>query len=355
MARDCIVCSRKHYPIMCPDSDLKKGKKDNEKNETENILTSNLSSTVLLQTVLVRIHFEGSEKIVRALLDSGSQSSYILSRSAEELKLKKIDNETIIQGVFGGKQSQPEIHKLFEETIKSIDNTHEFKLNMLNQDKICNYIPRIDDSSCINYLKQSNIVIHDSNLSNASKEIELLLGADIFGHLLTGRKHHLDGGLVALETYLGWTLIGQYDTKQRNETIFSGFSELSIPDLWELELLGIKDSVQVKSNEILEEQALIHFYDTITINDEKRYEIKLPWSQDHLNILDNKKMALSRLESNTKRLLNLNKYDDYSRVFDEWEELGIIVEVTDEKEMRQENSIHYLSHHAVIKESSATT
>ncbi|XP_044757073.1 uncharacterized protein LOC123315444 [Coccinella septempunctata] len=351
----CIVCSRKHYPIMCPDLDVKKGKKDTEKNEIENILTSNLSNTVLLQTVLVRIHFEGSEKIVRALLDSGSQRSYILSRSAEELKLRKIDNETIIQGVFGGKQSQPETHKLFEVTIKSIDNTHEFKINMLNQDKICNYIPRINDSSCINYLKQSNIVIHDSNLSNAPKEIELLLGADIFGHLLTGRKHHLDGGLVAFETYLGWTLIGQYDTKQRNETIFSGFSELSIPDSWELELLGIKDSVQVKSNEILEEQALIHFYDTITINDEKRYEIKLPWSQDHLNILDNKEMALSRLESNTKRLLSLKKYDDYSRVFDEWEELGIIEEVTDEKEMRQENSIHYLSHHAVIKESSATT
>ncbi|XP_044760274.1 uncharacterized protein LOC123317730 [Coccinella septempunctata] len=99
----CIVCSRKHYPIMCPDLDVKRGKKDNEKKEIESILTSNLSNTVLLQTVLVRIHFEASEKIVGALLDSGSQRSYILSRSAEELKLRKIDNETKIQGVFGGK------------------------------------------------------------------------------------------------------------------------------------------------------------------------------------------------------------------------------------------------------------
>lgn len=53
--------------------------------------------------------------------------------------------------------------------------------------------------------------------------------------------------------------------------------------------------------------------------------------------------------------MNLDKFDDYSRVFDEWEELGIIEKVTDERAIKRENSIHYLPHHAVIKESSATT
>lgn len=351
----CIVCSRKHYPIMCPDLENKKQKDDNENKNVENSLTSNLKTTVLLQTLLVKINFEGREKIVRTLLDSGSQRSYILSKTAQEMKLRKLQDESIIQGVFGGHQSQPEVHQLFQVNIKSLDDTYKYDVKILNQDRICNYLPRISDSTYLNYLKKHNIIIYDNSMSSVSYEIELLLGADIFGQLLTGKKHCLGDGLVAVETYLGWTIVGQYDSNNKNNAIFSGFSEFDISDLWDLELIGIKDSAQEKTKDILEEQVLAQFYQNIIVNKENRYEIKLPWTEDHLNILNNKALVLSRLQSNTKKLIDMGKFEDYSKVFNEWLKLGIIEEIIDKKALDQENFLHYLPHHAVIKESSETT
>lgn len=64
---------------MNADLEMKKGKKDNENKEVANSLTSNLSNTILLQTVITevitKIHFEGNEKIIGALLDPCFQGS----------------------------------------------------------------------------------------------------------------------------------------------------------------------------------------------------------------------------------------------------------------------------------------
>lgn len=39
--------------------------------------------------------------------------------------------------------------------------------------------------------------------------VDVLIGADIAGKLLTGKIYELKGGLVALHKLLGWTLIGE--------------------------------------------------------------------------------------------------------------------------------------------------
>ncbi len=69
-------------------------------------------------------------------------------------------------------------------------------------------------------------------------------------------------------------------------------------------------------------------------------------------MLSNEYLAEKRLLSTTKKLSSLGKFEDYDKVFKEWEDLEIIEEVTDEENKQRG---HYLPHHAVIKESSNTT
>lgn len=71
-----------------------------------------------------------------------------------------------------------------------------------------------------------------------------------------------------------------------------------------------------------------------------------------LSSLDNPEVAVKRLISTTRRLQSLNKFNYYNQVFDEWLEDGIIEKIPETSVL---TGGHYVPHHAVIKESSATT
>jgi hypothetical protein len=55
--------------------------------------------------------------------------------------------------------------------------------------------------------------------------MDILIGAGLYGKPLTGRREILQYGLVAIETYLGWTVAGKIQSciKTRSETTLSMF------------------------------------------------------------------------------------------------------------------------------------
>ncbi|KAJ8980431.1 hypothetical protein NQ317_018823 [Molorchus minor] len=363
----CIICGRKHYPILCVDlskskvnENQSKGIKENKCNEevqNENTLVSSNAQCTLLQTVAVRIVSQDSSKVVRALLDSASQRSYIFSDCAKNLNLQVVDSERIIQSVFGGVQLSPTSHILYNLELQNIDGSFKCMIKALEQSKICNYTVRFENSDMIDELRVRNTIINDVYVE--SDEISLLLGADIYGKLLTGKIESLKNDLVAIETYLGWTLIGGYQENNSKLNTLCCFNDISILDLWSLEVLGIKDPIYVKKRDIIEAEVMKRFTETIIFNRNNRYEVELAWIDDRSTLLNNKELAKSRLLSTTKKLNTLNKYIEYNKVFEEWKELGIIeeVEVSDkvDESLCRINVEHYIPHHPVIKESHATT
>ncbi|KAI4477428.1 hypothetical protein M0804_012814 [Polistes exclamans] len=46
--------------------------------------------------------------------------------------------------------------------------------------------------------------------------VSLFIGADILGKLFTGRYHQLKNGLVAIETRLGWAILGKVPTREQH-------------------------------------------------------------------------------------------------------------------------------------------
>jgi len=77
-----------------------------------------------------------------------------------------------------------------------------------------------------------------------------LIGADIYGKLLSGRREILPCGLVAIETYLGWIVTGKMRSRQKDSsmTALTLFAQTEpVNKLWELDVLGIQDPQSKRS------------------------------------------------------------------------------------------------------------
>ncbi|GFR29483.1 integrase catalytic domain-containing protein [Trichonephila clavata] len=84
-----------------------------------------------------------------------------------------------------------------------------------------------------------NFCLYESNVN----EIHGLIGADYAGKLFTGEIKNLPSGLVAMNTYFGWIIMGRTgEGVSASEVLLSlHVSDLKICDLWSLDSLGIKE------------------------------------------------------------------------------------------------------------------
>ena len=197
-----------------------------------------------------------------------------------------------------------------------------------------------------------------SDYGEGCPDIEVLLGADICGSLLTGRILKLKCGLIAVETKLGWLIMGKVPGERpRGMTAMAVTSLLIqntvISDLWRLDTLGIRDPAETRSRHELEQAALDHFKETIMVNGEGRYEVCLPWLEGRERLQENINLDIvkARCVSTATRLIANGRYCDYDAVFEEWLRDSVI-EVVPESELK--NKACYLPHRGVFKEDSTT-
>nr|XP_042912336.1 uncharacterized protein LOC122272567 [Parasteatoda tepidariorum] len=198
-------------------------------------------------------------------------------------------------------------------------------MQVLDQPTICGVIPRTNDVSCLKELKELGIQITDCG--KGRPPIELLIGADIAGKLYTGQTQVLKCGLVAVQTHLGWTIMGRSENRNSKDNTITSLvlQSHTIENLWKLEAIGIGDPCG-----------------------DGRYEISFPWMQSPDELPSNPELAEKRLLSTSWKLSKAGKIKDYNAVFQEWLQCGIIEECS-------EGPGHYLPHHAVFKPTSTTT
>ena len=149
-------------------------------------------------------------------------------------------------------------------------------------------------------------------------------------------------------------LSGEKDTGSfKNLTTASMIGTLNIQQLWDLDVIGIRDPIETKSKKELEEDVKTHFLQNLKTNSEGRYEVGLPWITSSNNVPNNRSQAMRRLLVATTKLKSSGYYKTYEEVFMEWMREGIIEEVPEEQ--NGSSRAHYLPHRAVIKNESATT
>ncbi|XP_055924481.1 uncharacterized protein LOC129956578 [Argiope bruennichi] len=126
--------------------------------------------------------------------------------------------------------------------------------------------------------------------------------------------------------------------------------DCNISDLCKLEAIGITDPTESKKKTEMHQGTSDYFRNTLTIDEEGRYEVALPWVLESSRLPDNRQMAEKQLSSVYKILVESERVGVYADIFKKWIADGVIEEIEDKKEL----NVYYLPHRPVFKESSIT-
>ncbi|UYV73815.1 hypothetical protein LAZ67_11000994 [Cordylochernes scorpioides] len=239
----CTSCGElRHSRIMCPRKNQNATPaRGMMRDET---LTNLTTPVVLLPTLRVTIRGKCKERMGRILIDTGSQRSYLLQDTAEEMGYECSKKESLRHSLFGGSNTELYEHGVYDIKLSNLDGSYGCNFEALSQDVICDSVPRVHQGKWM-----QDLSAHDIELTDLHRgPLEILIGADIAGKLLTGEHRRLPSGLVAVQTRLAWTLMGKIPATEE-ETSVSGLCTTSLltsdlENLWRLEAIGISDARQ---------------------------------------------------------------------------------------------------------------
>lgn len=348
----CSDCGRNHCKMMC------RQPRDPTQEVTEGVKAM-LASHPEGKTIVIRGTMQANVRgpnnkfqRVRVLIDSGSDISYINSKLATDLKLKELRKQMFQTQVFGGGVEILERTE-FQVHLQGINGGEE-KLNMFSETNICGNCDPVPYGPWVKELMKRKVFLTD--LTEESGPIDLLIGCNQLGKLLTGKMVKIGPTITATETTVGWYLNGEVPAEKnkslaaRSIALLNKNQELSA--LWDLEALGIKDTADKVSQEEHDDMVKEDFQRKLKRSEDGRYVVQLPWIAESLPLPHNRNIAMKHLERATTKLIAKDELQNYGNIFKSWELEGII-EV--QGRMGDEPDGHFLTHRPVFKPESLTT
>lgn len=314
-------------------------------------------TTILLATArVVIIDSRGNEHIVRALLDSASQSNFITRSCCQRLGLNTNANRamTTVKGIGGSTKSvQGSINIRF---FSRFDRDINYDMQSLIIDKITECLPTVsvDVSHLSNFEK---LPLADDTYSVAGS-IDLLIGAAIFPHLLL--SHKVQGqpsclSPLALETVLGYVIVGEIPTHvDRFETAsyccIAEPLDSAVRKFWELEEVIVPPLLS-PDDKVCEEI----YTRTTSRSEDGRYVVALPFKGDVHSLGDSRQASERRFLCLEKKLLASPKLKTaYDGVINEYLDKGYISPVSADTESSDHQS-YFIPHHGVVREDKVTS
>ena len=317
---------------------------------------------VLLQTARVRLYFPSDGAVppscveARAIMDSGSQRTYVTSRLKESLRLPSERMESLHIKMFGSTEGRDATCEAVDLGLDTTDG-EAFKLTALVVPFICNPLTSQPIDHARDHLQ--GIDLADSANVGDTLEVDMLIGSDFYWSLVTGEVRRGSSGPTAIQTRVGWILSGPVCRPgvSVNLTLTATHAlridthpvEHNLDDqlrrFWELESLGVmKDEPSVYDK----------FVQQISF-DGQRYQVGLPWKENTPPLPDNFELCRRRLDSLLKRLKqNPTLLAEYDSVIRDQLRRGI-VKVVNHSESAELDRVHYLPHHGVVRQDKATS
>lgn len=316
----CRICKKKHHSLLHQD----RSKPTEEKNtssgtcvasQTEDATETKIAAhysrkqhpgqQVLLATALVDvISSSGESHVCRALIDQGSEASFVTARTVELLGLKKTEVSSIVSGI--GEEKQSIKHKVFFHLLSSSREPFEVKAYVMKS--ISSRLP--SKFMKINKAELQPLTLADPKFGIPGK-IVILLGADVFGRIIEGLIR-LQNGLVAQQTCLGWILSGETNKSTDQEvitTLFINEEEDTLKRFWEIET----DSYTKRKILTKEEEECESIYKNTTVRDkEGNYVVQLPLKQTVEKTIqkigDTKHAAIQRFQQLERKFQRNNDF-----------------------------------------------
>ena len=365
---NCYKCKRRHHTSLCDANEQTKDPVTKYDASTSTMFV-NSNTAVLLQTAKANVYRPDRDNTisnVRVIFDSCSQRSYVTQCLAEQLNLPVIGQDNLLIKTFGEESARLRSCELVQIAVQTIDEMTVY-VNAYVVPVICTppsnqYI----ESATTNYPFLRGLDLAETSV-DSNNEISMLIGADYYWSFMTGNiRRGEQPGPVAVQTKLGWVLSGPVAqaTEERECTVnLSSTYVLRIETeichtanqqndikqqltrFWDLETMGIAND---------EPSMYDKFISEVKSNGE-RYEVCLPFKENHPRLPDNYEPTKKRLSSLVHRLQQkpdvLRMYDD---VIQDQLKDGVIEKVNKE-EYSPPGQVHYLPHREVIRYDKDTT
>ncbi|GFS50358.1 DUF1758 domain-containing protein [Trichonephila clavipes] len=176
---------------------------------------------------------------------------------AEFLDLKIDHFDFLKHSLFGGIETEKIKHFAFKCELQEIRGNFWCEVILLDKEVIYGTIPKSDAE----YFSKNGIYLSDSE--NKDSNVSVLLGADYLGKILTGFISQQPNCLTAVQTYLGWVAMGKslsYTSCSNHVMpVISLLNVSKICDLWSLDVLGVRDSVETKTKKDIDDETVYFF------------------------------------------------------------------------------------------------
>ncbi|XP_030757297.1 uncharacterized protein LOC115883123 [Sitophilus oryzae] len=385
----CNICKRKHNTLLHSNDQENNGQTKNtpERENKNNLQTSkvvkytgpeeqtvvsnnttlisqgfNNNFQILLATVRVTVTTGDGRKIqARALLDSGSQTSFVTSDFLKKLNVN-VYQQTLKIGGIGNNITQ--VNKMVDLTLESRVHTNcKFEASCAVLDRITWPLPQtlVDTGK---FKIPDNVELADPFFYEPA-EIDMLIASDLYFELILPGLIKLGTGLPLLQnTKFGWVVCGSAPIKSSkvmqgcnlNVSLhcqsLDNINEL-IPKFWQLEELS-KEKILTGEEKLCEQR----FVESVKRLENGKFQVDLPFRQerDYEKLGDSLGTAVKRFHSLEKRFQRDAKlFLDYKQFIDEYVLLGHGKYVNFDLGQKELVSRHFLPHHCIIKELSLTT
>ena len=315
------------------------------------------SSSVLLGTAIVQIFHLGTFYPARALIDTGSEGSFITEQLFNRLKLPAQSVNARISGINNGTSQSRKVCSLILSS--HFNPGIRIEANAFVIPQVTGNIPSCH-LNISNFSDLSHLNLADSEFYRSSK-VDLLIGCDLIPLIMrNGIKHNISGSLLAQETVFGWILSGPIPS-----STISSFStsivlseedrlDKAISRFWEVEELPQKRFLSA-DDQFCEDL----FVKTTKRSSDGRYIVSLPFKEDfpaNIELGQSRSGAYAQFLRNETRLGKTPDIKaDYDQVLLEYFHLDQM-NLIPSPSFEVQNPLHfYLPHHAVLKPESTTT
>ena len=238
----------------------------------------------------------------RALIDSGSGSSYVSTKLIQLLGAKPTETQTrTVDMLMASKVTQLEIYDL---ELRSVNDqfvlpVRATKVNKAEPLTIEN--PKYGELIG-NYPHLKGVSVND-DYTKPVLPIHVVLGSGEYAKIKTQTKPRIgqQNEPVAELTKFGWFVMSPGTEIEKSTMMLTQASQRDYKDLCRLDVLGLADAPEHDQNTVHAE-----FKEQLERSPEGWYETGLPWKSNHPELLNNKQVAIEIMSDATFELHKWN-------------------------------------------------
>ena len=305
----------------------------------------------LLKTSIAIVQSKLTKRHANLLLDEGSQRSFITARLAQQLRLQPIWRKGLILNGFLSQSNETQFYDVAQFSIVGLNGSPIVIQAIILDEMIC----PLEDF----HRKEVVALPHLQNLHLAhpvtnSKffDVDVLIGANYYWTLV-GNTTIRGPGPTAVASKVGYLVSGPLlsafaDSPKPSVVLnISTMKHFDIAQFWTLESLGIQPETESTSITETYQSECIEF-------SSGKYIARLPWKKDHPELLPNFFICERRTRSSIKQLFKTpSMLTSYDSIIRDQLQRGFIEKVPVD-ELHNINSVHYIPHFGVKKDSPAT-